>query len=463
MFSFFKRIPKLLILFVALFLAFLTVWNVKAKTPINRPDDIKEESESPWYAENAEDVKPAQEWYLDSRIPSNHIPVPGEDNLFMIVDDNGKIVGYAKMHEDGDSLKWEKVNPDIPDNYEPVKGVENVYKVTSSDGKVSYYKYIRNADDTFAFVPCDEKGNYLDEKKDATEVDKNHRKVKGNVYGLYNDAKVLIGYRQRVKDNDGKYVWKPYTMPSGSSGGKKSYSKKPSGNLGNTNNGNSGNSGGSGDAVVVMGKDTNNSNGTYTTTEKHTDVITEGGYIYTYETTITYVYDQNDNLIETKKGEQKLINKQPVNSTQSRIEKSLKNEFARIKNKANFDDKAAKELFAALSSTRTAAKKKGVSYSASSDATKIAKIKAADMVAFSYSGEKSPIYGTSKEMAKKLSLYKTPVMSTLRLTDQKMKQINQRLQAVPTFKNNRMGSYSQVGIAVTRDKYNMLYVVEVYM
>ena len=53
-------------------------------------------------------------------------------------------------------------------SYEAVEGLENVYKVTLDDGTVEYFLYIRNKDDTFAFVPVDENGVRLDAPKGGT-------------------------------------------------------------------------------------------------------------------------------------------------------------------------------------------------------------------------------------------------------------------------------------------------------
>ena len=110
-----------------------------------------------WWLNNDESVD--SDGVLDPEIPLNYIPVPGSIELYMVIDDDGNIVKYRerKQQEDG-SWVWKDVNPDIPADYEPAPGLDNVYKVTNKDGTVSYYKYIRNDDDTFAFIPVDENG-----------------------------------------------------------------------------------------------------------------------------------------------------------------------------------------------------------------------------------------------------------------------------------------------------------------
>lgn len=110
-----------------------------------------------WWLNNDESVD--SDGVLDPEIPLNYIPVPGSIELYMVIDDDGNIVKYRerKQQEDG-SWVWKDVNPDITADYEPVPGLDNVYKVTNKDGTVSYYKYIRNDNDTFAFIPVDENG-----------------------------------------------------------------------------------------------------------------------------------------------------------------------------------------------------------------------------------------------------------------------------------------------------------------
>ena len=142
-----RQLVMLLVLLVA---CFLGSWTYRIKTPINRPDEYAEgydASAGAWW--NTGKVEVDDEWKLDPEIPLNYMPVPGENELYMVIDNDGKIIGYRQRIKQIDgSWKWEDVNPDIPDNYEPVKGLEDVYKVTAEDGTVKYYKYIRNDDDT---------------------------------------------------------------------------------------------------------------------------------------------------------------------------------------------------------------------------------------------------------------------------------------------------------------------------
>lgn len=74
---------------------------------------------------------------LDPEILENYLPVPGEDEVYMVIDEDGNIVQYRHRTQQKDgSWKWEDVTSEIPDNYEPVSGLKDVYKVVNADGNV---------------------------------------------------------------------------------------------------------------------------------------------------------------------------------------------------------------------------------------------------------------------------------------------------------------------------------------
>ena len=113
---------RITLTFMILLSVFFTIWGVKMKHPINRPENVKEDTETPWYETKYQAPKADDEWTLDPEIPLNYIPVPGEDELYMVVDDSGNITNYRKRVKQADgSWVWQDVNPDIPDNYEKVE------------------------------------------------------------------------------------------------------------------------------------------------------------------------------------------------------------------------------------------------------------------------------------------------------------------------------------------------------
>ena len=210
---------KIVLVFLSLLTIFCGTWIFKSKTPLNRQADTAQNLSNWWSSDdriNDLDNQVSEEWYLDPEIPENYVPVLGEDELYMVVDDNGKIVKYRRRikQEDGTWI-WQDVNPDIPDNYEPVEGLENVYKVTGADGKVHYYKYIRNDDNTFTFVEVDKNGNIIDdyivscENKAAADNDVpvNYSQISGNVYAVKNEDGVVVAYKEKNEDSDGSLIW----------------------------------------------------------------------------------------------------------------------------------------------------------------------------------------------------------------------------------------------------------------
>lgn len=207
---------KLVILFICLLTVFLGAWAVKSKQPVKRPDDAKVQlDETPWWTQKKGVPQAEEGWTLDAEIEANYIPVPGEDELYMVIDEDGYITAYRHRTKQPDgSWLWETVNPDIPASYEAVEGLENVYKVTLDDGTVEYFLYIRNKDDTFAFVPVDENGVRLDAPKGGTsEIPENFVHVDENVYADYDEHGVLTGFQERYLGADGNYYWKEVDEP----------------------------------------------------------------------------------------------------------------------------------------------------------------------------------------------------------------------------------------------------------
>lgn len=204
---------KLLALFSALAITFAGIWVYKMKTPEGRPDSYKNGVvQNYWWnsvGEAEEEVN--TNWRLSDGVPSNYIPVPGRKELYMVVDEDGYIIGYKirKANPDTGEWEWSDTNPDIPENYEAVPGLENVYKVTADDGSVSYFKYVRNKDDTYAFVEVDAKGNLIGVKNpEGNEIPDNYERVNRTQYAVKNNNGVTIGYKERViNPQDGGVQW----------------------------------------------------------------------------------------------------------------------------------------------------------------------------------------------------------------------------------------------------------------
>lgn len=66
---------RITLTFMILLSVFFTIWGVKMKHPINRPENVKEDTETPWYETKYQAPKADDEWTLDPEIPLNYIPV----------------------------------------------------------------------------------------------------------------------------------------------------------------------------------------------------------------------------------------------------------------------------------------------------------------------------------------------------------------------------------------------------
>ena len=404
---------KIIVIFLVLLSAFVCTWVVKAQSPLNRPESETGAStyaDGIWWQADKDTV--SSEWILDPEIPDNYLPVPGREELYMVIDNDGNIIQYRErvLQEDGSWL-WDDVNPDIPENYEAVEGLEDVYKVTDENGNISYYKYIRNKDDTFAFVPVDQDGELLEkEATNASEIPDNYRRITGNIYAVLNEHGVVIGYRERRISSDGDYYWVECDEPtikknsSTDTGSKKTEAEKnnePTVST-STQNQNTQINGGT--------KTQSNTNGTYTQTETIISTETAGGWVTTYQTTITRVYDERGTLISTKKEEPVVISKVKAGESNtnapdpSKIAATLNEEYARVSVGLNYKTALANEVLTLINEERKAEGLSPLTMDTSSTAYKLAMTRASDMAIYDHSDFDSPTYGLLSEMMARFNI-----------------------------------------------------------
>ncbi len=429
------------------------------KTPINRPDNLNDSSETPWYESRYSSPVADDEWYLDPTIPENYIPVPGEENLFMIVDTTGAITGYQKrtMQEDG-TWAWSDATPDIPDNYELVK--DNLYKVTNAEGGVSYYLYIRNEDDTYCFVQSDENGTPYYDGTDADIIASNYIHEDDNIYSVYNDNGVKEGYAERKKNKDGKYVWKESKKP------KKKKTTENTQVAENTTEDNK---------KVIAGNTPNtetpttaNNDGTYTVTEKSSNTVTEDGYTIIYETIVYNTYDANGKLLYTKQEGPYEVSRKKASASETpnatNIKESLDEEFARVSAQVTYDTTKATEILTKLNAERANQGLTTLKMDTNSESYKLACIRAADMAIYNYSSSESPLYGTLEKMVARWKCTTANSSENVwRTSNKTADEIHSRFQAYDGSRNVRMSaSYTEVGIAVVEQD-GQLYIAEIYL
>lgn len=494
---------RIILLFIVLFAAFLGTWTYRLHTPVNRPDEYAEGYDpdaGAWWNSGAVEVDDS--WKLDPEIPLNYLPVPGENELYMVIDDDGKIIGYRKRTKQIDgSWLWEDTNPDIPDNYEPVEGLENVYKVTAEDGTVTYFKYIRNDDDTFAFVEVDEKGNPIGKNRDATTIDGKHVHITGNIYSELNDHGVVIGYDRRIDNGDGTFSWmetdlpelpdlsekqSEMSLPTVSEGdmptidtsemdamAKKMAEANAAANAGSTDvyNINVTQNGGN---TVDITPDTptviNNGDGTHTEVEVVKDTKNVDGWTTTYETYVKKTYDDAGNLISTiSEGPYEVestqnITKQtePPQGDKSNKLAVLSDEYARVSGSYSYQTSVESEVFALLNAKRA---ENGLSpLTASDEATQMAKLRAADMAAYDLSSGELPTYGSIGGMAAEYSVMSVaPGENTWKSIPRSADEIHTRFQAIESTRNARMSeNASAYGIGIVEQN-GYYYICEVFL
>ena len=463
---------RIIVVFLVLLSAFICTWVVKAQSPINRPEsdtDGSDYADGVWWVADKDTV--SSEWILDPEIPDNYLPVPGHNELYMVIDNDGNIMQYRQrtMQEDGSWL-WEDVNPDIPENYEAVEGLEDVYKVTADDGTVTYYKYIRNKDDTFAFVPVDENGNPIEGKTvDASEIPDNYRRVTGNIYAVLNEYGVVIGYKERRSDSSGTYYWVDTTEPeiktnSGqTSTGTQTQTpiteQMPTVTTPEPTVGQSGNS-----VSTQTGGD-----GTYIETETLITTETAGGWVTTYQTVITRVYNERGVLISTKKTDPVVLSKVKAGESSenapdpSKIAATLNEEYARVSVGINYKPDLAQEVLDLLNEERAAEGLAPLTMNTSSDAYRLAMTRAADMAIYDHSDFDSPTYGLLSEMMARFGIVSAaPSENTWKTTTAKNAgAIHARFMVLEGSRNALMSSeYTQIGIGIVQ-KNGYYYICEI--
>ena len=143
-----KKIEKIAMIGLpVLVVLFIFIWAGKSKQPIrNEIDSSTMESQSAsdlwWQGESTSDTT-----VKDNSVPDGYVKVPGEDNLYMVLNDDNTVKEYVlrTIAEDGSS-NWEIFNKNISSIMTHVEG--DMYKYIKGD-KVFYFKYIEKDDGTY--------------------------------------------------------------------------------------------------------------------------------------------------------------------------------------------------------------------------------------------------------------------------------------------------------------------------
>ena len=461
---------RILLIFLLLVSAFFITWGVKANTLVARPDNIEDGKVVAWYESSYTAPTSDDEWYIDPSIDEKYIKMPGKDDIYMEVDEKGNVIGYVqRIKQANGEYTFETYNKDIPENYEKVPGVKDVYKVTDENGKTAYKKYVRNKDDnTFAFVDVDKNGKMINLDTDATKIDSKHKLVdsKTNLYALYNDDNVKVGYVKRKKNKKGKYKWveaEPPKMEKVGNDGVNQFAEESKKKM--TASTDSSDTSGE-EPAPLTDEEIINADGTRTDTELKTSSETKDGYKYIYQTPIVTTYDKDGNVVSIKEGERKQVSKEKLVGSDAtpdptQIAGTLDKELSRVSSKVSFNTKKANQLLALINAEREQEGLPSLKMDTSSDIYKVAQISAADMAIYNHASNTSPMYGKLDDFNKRFGLNLVNITGDRWKTSERSAQdINNRFQS--TYSETRMSKfYNQVGIGIV-DQDGMTYVIEVF-
>ena len=460
-----------------LFLAsiFFLSWGIKARMPINRPDNALSANYVPWYLNTYTAPVAGDEWTIDAELEPNYLPVPGMDEVYMVLDSAGNITKYRQRKRNNDgSWVWSDYTEDNT-GIEEVEGQNGLYLVTDKDGNQKYKKYVRNEDNTYCYVDTDEKGTPVDIGSDATEIKPEYVHLDKNTYAKYNDAGVMEGYRERVDNGDGTFRWElgnAPTLPTYESGfttgGIPAYS------IGNQQMPEFG--GGVQGVQVIEGvpldgeiERIENADGTYTVTETIVNTETVNGQRITTQTTVTKTYDANGDILESFSSEPQEVAREALSASQqpenAQPASSLEGETARVGSSVTYDTGMAQEILEYLNAERAKAGLSALSMDTGSEAYKIALIKAGDMALYDYVGTSSPLYGSLADLCNAYGCKTNgdPAENLLKLSNVSAQDVHLRYQSDESSRLVRMSSdRKEVGIAVAvRD--GISYIAEIYL
>ena len=115
---------------------------------------VKEETVKP-ENQTAKNVNKITGW-IDPSTPAKYVPVPGKVNLYMVIDDDEKVVDYVTKEFENNQYVWKSIIPEFTD----APWLTNLYVGADENGNVKYYLYERHEDGTYEFIETDENGKY---------------------------------------------------------------------------------------------------------------------------------------------------------------------------------------------------------------------------------------------------------------------------------------------------------------
>ena len=180
------------------------------------------------------------------------------------------------------------------------------------------------------------------------------------------------------------------------------------------------------------------------------------------------IYKKDGTLLKTKKIGPQVINKETLTAAdspdKSKIKSTLDKELARVSSRVEFDTKKANDVLTKLNAQRKSEGLSSLSMDTSSEAYKLACIRAADMAIYDYSSSTSPMYGTLNDMCNLWKISSShPSENIWKAPSKTADEIHSRFQSNDGSRKIRMSNgYSNVGIAVI-EKNGNTYIAEIYL
>ena len=450
-----------------------SVWYYKSNEPIDTNNtDINNGflwHELPVWA----DVSTDASHFLDPDIPTNYIPVPGMEETYMVLNEDGTVNCYRQRSKDGSgNWVWSVViADDMPVSLRTSVIDDDIFSFIGSRGDGEFYRYVRNGDDSYAFVPVDETGadvGYIAPQGDS--LPENFVLVQDNIYASLDNHGVIIKLWERNINDLGAVYWqeihRPYQIAG--SGITDPYSDwdynhfspdtTPITTSGPVTTGKAELPGG---IELLEGQ-------TYTT-ESFIESKTTGGWKVTYETVYTNIYNADGSLYATHKDGPNEIERIQVFEQQTdlsrdaaSIETNIQAEVIRVSNGLDYKRDIASSVLEGLNAYRAESGLSPLTMTYDSDAGRLSTIFAADMAKYNYGDIESPLYGTVEELAKRYGINNAVSINVWRCGEKSSEEINTRLQTAESSRNVRMDAgKTNVGISIVA-RNGFFYIAEVF-
>lgn len=465
---------KLLIILIGMLIVLGCIWYFKSSAPAERHSDaVYDETLGQWWStSNLTDVSVDKNWILDPEIPINYVPVIGEEEVYMVLNEDGTVNRYRKRMKNGDMWIWEDlIEEDEPVSFKPT-ALTDVYAYKSDeDDTEKLYQYFRNEDGSYAYVEVDSNGNLIGyDRPNGNNIPSNFVSVDGNnIYAAIDEHGVIIQFWERKIDDMGAVTWvqiaNPYAV---------SFSSGSSYNWGDGFRPSSGGGigGGIGDTSLPNADlpQLDLTDGQTTSTETFRETETVGGWKITYETVYTYVYNRDGSLYSTLKDGPNEVERVQVFSQQTDLERdhgaiepTIDAEVNRVSAKLTYQDNIAANVLAGLNAERANNGLNTLNSNQNGNATKLARIFAADMAKYNYADVESPLYGSIEDLANRYGITEPVAINAWRCGEKTAEEISTRFQTAETTRAVRMDSgATSVGIAIVSSN-GFFYIAEVLM